>query len=195
MSSNSTLLDIINTISSIVSLRGYDGALDENGEYVDIGLKRDEGHKINDSRILDGFSVKFQNEEITICYHSDVKIKQMHEKSFETDVEEMIDKVASFLKKEYKSMKGSALSLTPIKDSFDVLIQSTSSVRSWIQAQKRFTVGGLPKMDSIKGESRDSVDKKFQDFIKLGGWKGKKRPENEDKKVKNLNKREDIQNI
>ena len=49
-----TTLEIINGISQVLSKK-YDGALDENDEPIKIGLKREEGDPILDSRIMDGF--------------------------------------------------------------------------------------------------------------------------------------------
>ena len=42
-----TTLEIVNGISQVLA-NTYDGALDENGEPVKIGLKREEGHPILD---------------------------------------------------------------------------------------------------------------------------------------------------
>ena len=45
-----TILDIARGISQVVA-NTYDGALDEKGEPIKIGLKREEGDPINDSRV------------------------------------------------------------------------------------------------------------------------------------------------
>ena len=42
-----TTLEIIRGISQAAA-NGYDGALDDNGERISIGLKRDEGDPITD---------------------------------------------------------------------------------------------------------------------------------------------------
>jgi hypothetical protein len=46
-----TTLEIINGISQALA-RGYDGALDEDGNPVKIGLHREEGEPLLDSRRL-----------------------------------------------------------------------------------------------------------------------------------------------
>ena len=58
-----SVLEIVNGISQVMA-NAYDGATDENGEPIKIGLKREEGHPINDSRVMDGFKVKLYPGQI-----------------------------------------------------------------------------------------------------------------------------------
>jgi len=51
------ILEIVRAISNIVSELGYDGARMKDGSPVEIGLKREEGCPIVDSRVMDGFKV------------------------------------------------------------------------------------------------------------------------------------------
>ena len=96
-----SVLEIVNGISQVLA-NSYDGATDEDGEPVKIGLKREEGHPINDSRVMDGFSVKMYPGKICIHYHAEIKLKDLHKNDFESDIEEMIEQIAKFLKKEFK---------------------------------------------------------------------------------------------
>ena len=48
-----TTLEIINGISQVLA-NSYDGALDESGEPVKIGLRREEGNPLIDHRVIDG---------------------------------------------------------------------------------------------------------------------------------------------
>jgi hypothetical protein len=105
-----TTLEIINGISQIVA-NTYDGAHDESGEPIKIGLKREEGHPLLDSRVMDGFKVSFYDDRICIHYHSEVKLKDIYSGTFEQDTEAMIDQIAKFIKKEYKKVTGNALTL------------------------------------------------------------------------------------
>ena len=50
----------------------YDGALDDNGERVDLGLKRDEGHPVFDSRTMDGFKIKLSGNHCIINTSSSI---------------------------------------------------------------------------------------------------------------------------
>ena len=68
-----TTLEIINGISQVLS-KGYDGALDENDEPLKVGLKREEGNPLVDSRVIDGFGVKFESGNcLCITYSSEIK--------------------------------------------------------------------------------------------------------------------------
>ena len=51
------VIDIVKGIS-VAAGNAYDGAKDENGEDLKIGLKREEGNPNIDRRRMDGFGVK-----------------------------------------------------------------------------------------------------------------------------------------
>ena len=164
-----SVLEIINGISQVMA-NTYDGATDENGEPIKIGLKREEGHPINDSRVMDGFKVKMYPGQIAIHYHAEVKLKDIYDSGFESEIDSMIGEIAKFLKKEYKKITGSALNLKPTGE-VKITAQSTSKVRNWIEAQRYFDCSGLKGLDKIKGPSEDSLEVGFKDFLSQGGWK------------------------
>ena len=164
-----TTLEIVRGISQVLA-NSHDGALDDEGEPIKIGLKREEGHPILDSRVMDGFKVKLYPDQICIHYHAEVKLKEVYSSTFEDDIEDMIDQIAKYLKKEYKKITGSALKLTA-EGEVESVVQSTSRVRSWVQAYRYYKLGGVGKPDPIKGESKDSVDANFKSFLDQGGWK------------------------
>ena len=177
-------LDILQGIAQAAA-NAYDGALDDKGEPIKIGLRREEGHLINDSRMLDGFKVRFLGNNLCIEYQSEIKLKEVYSNSFESDVEDVVENVASYLKKEYKRVTGSSLSLTAHKDyEFNVQVQKTSNVRSWVQAQKYYKVGGLDGVEDHAGSTKDdlsrSLDGDFKKFLDQGGWG--KRPKNDKRK-------------
>ena len=60
-----TTLEIIRGISQAAA-NAYDGARDENGDPISIGLKREEGDPITDSRIMDGFGVRLHGDLLKI---------------------------------------------------------------------------------------------------------------------------------
>ena len=100
-----TTLDIVRGISQVLA-NSHDGALDEEGEPIKIGLKREEGDPIKDSRVMDGFSCRFHGNQICISYQSECRLKDVHANSFESDTEQKIEDIAKFLKKEYKKLTG-----------------------------------------------------------------------------------------
>jgi len=164
-----TTLEIINGISQVLA-NSHDGALDDKGEPIKVGLKREEGHPIYDSRVMDGFKVKLYPDKICIHYHSELKLKEVYSGHFEKDLEDMINQIAKFIKKEYKKITGNALSLTA-EDEVEAIVQNTSRVRVWVQAYRYYKLGGADKSDPIAGESKDSVDASFKSFLDQGGWK------------------------
>ena len=100
-----------------------------------------------------------------------MKIKDVYAKGFENDLEQMINDIAKFIKKEYKKITGSTLSLKKVGE-LDAIVQNTSRVRSWVQAKCYYDIGGVDA-EAVNGGSEDSVDAKFKSFLDQGGW-GKK---------------------
>ena len=122
---------------------------------------------------MDGFKISLYGTQLCIHYHAEIDLKDTHDKNFESDLEQMIADIAKFIKKEYKKITGSALSLKSVGD-VDAIVQNTSRVRTWVQAKQYFDIGGIDSdTEAIGGESKDSVDAKFKSFLDQGGW-GKK---------------------
>ena len=84
-----SVLDIINGISQAAA-NAYDGSHDErytaDGEARKVGLKREEGDPILDSRVMDGFNVRFYGNMMCLTYMSEVQLKKVHQNGFEDDV-------------------------------------------------------------------------------------------------------------
>ena len=166
-----TTMEIVRGISQVMA-NSHDGALDDKGDPIKVGLKREEGHPINDSRVMDGFKVSFYGgNQLCIHYHSELKLKDVYDKGFESDLEQMIEDIASFIKKEYKKITGDTLSLKKVGE-MDAIVQNTSRIRTWVQAKCYYDIGGIDA-DPILGESEDSVDAKFKSFLEQGGWEKK----------------------
>jgi len=175
-----TTMEIVRGISQIMA-NSHDGATDENGELIKIGLKREEGHPVYDSRVMDGFKVSFYGNQICIHYHSELKLKDVYANGFESDLEQMIEDIASFIKKEYKKITGDSLSLTKTGE-LDAIVQNTSRIRTWVQAKCYYDIGGLG--DSTEGSNADSEDRLEDSFRKfLAQDAGDKRPSNDKTKA------------
>ena len=172
-----TISDVINGISQALS-NNYDGAADENGEPVKSGLKREDGNPILDSRVIDGFNARIQGDTLILTYSLETKIKEVHDSSFESDIESTISDLTKHLKKEYKSATGSALQLT--KDGeVDILVQYISKIRTSVTAVQKFKLtSGL-----LEEEPERKLDDTFKKFLELGG--NAKRPQNDKSKSDN----------
>ena len=176
MSSNT--LEIIQGLAQAAA-HAYDGAHDKryshDGQERKIGLKREEGHPIIDSRVIDGFKIKFAADSICIHYQSDVKLKEVYAGGFEQEMERMINEIKKYLQREYKAITGKSITLTAPKDSeVQILVQSSSRVRSFVQAHKWFKISKIDA-EPILSPSEDRTDKAIRDFLSLSS---KKKPKN-----------------
>lgn len=158
-----TTLEIINGISQVLS-NSYDGALDESGEPVKIGLRREEGDPLIDHRVMDGFSACIVGNRLHIKYHAEIPLKEVHSNDFEGEMESMIEKVKSFIQKEFRKVTKSSLSLSDPSE-VDVLVEYLSRIRTSVKAKKCYAIGSIPE------EPVKEVDPAFENFTKLGGLK------------------------
>ena len=158
-----TTLEIINGISQVLA-NSYDGALDESGEPVKIGLRREEGNPLIDHRIMDGFGAHILGDRLHIKYHSEIPLKEVHSNGFESEMESMVEKVKAFLQKEFKKVTKSSLSLTDPSE-VDVLVEYISRIRVSVKVHKCFKIGGMAQ------EPQKEVHEEFENFAKLGGLK------------------------
>ena len=180
-------LEIIRGLAQAAS-NAYDGGHMENysldGRARATGLKREEGLPLLDKRVIDGFKVKFYGDSMIINYQSDVMMRDLKDKGFENEILRTINEVKKFLQKEYKAITGNSVTLTA-KGEPKILVQTTSNVRTFVQAYQHYKIGGL-KMDQIlapsEGSTRD-ITKKFLEMAKA------KRPENESIKASDNQKK------
>jgi len=172
----SNISDIVKGINQAAA-NAYDGATDEEGEPLDLGLQRDKSTPINDKRVMDGFGVTFSGNTLKINYTSEVHTPDVKENKLKTTIEENIEEVAKFLKKEYKKITGEALRLKKIGSLNMGNVQTTSRVRSFVQAHCEYEIQGVDKEDLANPKPRD-VDSAVRSFLELG--KNSKRPENEE---------------
>ncbi len=175
-----TVLEIIRGLSQAAA-NAYDGYDLEQ----EIGLKREEGHPVLDSRVIDGFRVRFSGKNLIVTYQSEMRLDELHPRNrFENEVEQKFADIVKFLKKEYKNVTKESINLKPVGDA-DIFVESTSRVRSWVQATKQYEIPALKDVVPNRRISiRDidkSYEKQFKDFLEIEGGK---RPSN-DKASKN----------
>ena len=167
------MFDIVRGISQAVS-NTHDGAIDENGDPVTIGLRREEGVPILDKRIQDGFNVSYHGDMLCIHYHSEVMLKEVHDNKFETNIESTIESIASFIKKEYRKITKESLTLSKEGD-LDVQVQSASRIRSWVTAKCYYKIGSYGDGADRVGEPEEyKIEKTFKDFLAQGADDAKK---------------------
>ncbi len=160
------MLEIVQGLAQAAA-NSYDGAHDKrfshDGEERKVGLRREEGCAIMDSRVIDGFNVKFHGDMMCISYQSDIKLKEVYSGGFEQEMEATINDVKNFLQKEYKKVTKKSVSLKKEGD-IEVMVQSTSRVRSFVQAKQMFKINGL-EMDPILAPSESKEDNVIKEWI------------------------------
>ena len=164
-----TVYDIIKGISQAAA-NAYDGAQYENlsadGKTREAGLKREMGDPIVDSRVMDGFGVKFHGDQLLITYQSEIPIKEFHNSKYDEEVEQTYSDIVKFLKKEYKAVTGESLSLTAVGPA-DIHLQNMSRVRSWAQATKAYKIGNMDGVVPVEDQSEDRLEANFRKFLEL----------------------------
>jgi len=179
-----TVYEIIQGINQAAANGAWDGAHEESlqadGRARSAGLKRENGHYINDRRVMDGFGVKFHGPILRINYQAETRIKEVKDNNFENEVASQIAEIAKFLKKEYKAITGDSLTLTKEGEPH-VLVQRISNYRTDVQAHCDYRIGGLTEVDDVKGSSSDErLDSAIKDWLALGPKN--KRPKNDSRK-------------
>ena len=167
-----TVLDIITGISQAAA-NAYDGSHDErytaDGEKRSAGLRREEGDPVLDSREIDGFKIRFEGDKLRILYHTEMKLKETHDRNnFENNISATVNDVANYLKKEYKKVTGNTLTLTKEGD-VDINVQHISNVRSSCQANCVYKIGGLDGVEPLHaGSDKDRLDNAVKKWLSLG---------------------------
>ena len=164
-----TTLEIINGISQVLS-NTYDGALDESGEPIKIGLRREEGNPLIDHRIIDGFGAHISGNRLHIKYHAEIPLKEVHSNGFEGEMESMVEKIKSFIQKEYNKVTKSSLSLSDPSE-VDVLVEYVSRIRCSVKVHKCYAIGGAQAEANDPESSERPTDPAFEKMVKLGGLK------------------------
>ena len=167
-----TVYEIIQGINQAAANGAWDGAHEESlqadGKARDAGLKRQDGHYINDRRVMDGFGVKFHGPILRLTYQAETRIKEVKNNNFEDEVVGQIAEIVKFLKKEYKAITGDTLTLTKEGDP-KILVQRISNYRTDVQAHCDYRIGGLTDVVEVNGgSSEDRLEGAIKDWLAQG---------------------------
>ena len=179
-----SVYEIIQGINQAAANAGYDGAHEESlqadARARTAGLKREDGHYINDRRVMDGFGVKFIGPILRLTYQAETRIKEVQDNNFENEIEGRLAEIISFLKKEYKAITGNTLALTKEGDSH-ILVQRISNYRTDVQAHCDYRIGGLTETVEVnQGSDKDRLEGAIKDWLSLGP--AARRPKNDTRK-------------
>jgi len=167
-----TTLEIIQGINQAAA-NAYDGAHDERfvtGDAKEIGLNRETGDPIIDSRVSDGFGIKIIGDKLQINYEANVRLKDVYSGGFEEECDRKLVAIADFLKKEFKVITGKSLSLTA-EGECKCIVQHTSRVRTFVMAHRLFKIGGMQGVETLGEGITNPMDVKYQKFLKEGSFK------------------------
>jgi hypothetical protein len=169
-----SVLEIVKGLNQAAA-NAYDGYknMDET-----VGLTREEGDPIIDSRIMDGFRVRFAAQSMIVTYQGDIMMKEVHPRSqFENEIEQKFGDIVKFLKKEYKKITKESVTLSEVSPA-DILVQSTSRIRNWVQATKQYHIGGLDGVDTLGKTSEEKLSDNIKKFMEKTSKKAPK-PQND----------------
>jgi hypothetical protein len=176
---NSEMLEVVQVLAQAVSDIKYNGH-DERYAYDGIarpaGLKREEGDIILDKRTNDGFSVRFMGHMMCIMYQSDIQLKEIYGGGFENEMQLRINDVKKSIQKEYKRATGNSVTLTATAEP-DIMAQSVSRVRSFVQAVQHFKISGIKENEYDGSSEKRTIEDSFKKFLELNN--GNKRPSND----------------
>jgi len=181
-----TVYDIIKGINQAAA-NAYDGSHDKrfvvDGEDKLTGLKREEGCPLNDSRVIDGFKVRVAGPKLIVTYQSELPLKSFHNDKLDSEIEQTYADIIKFLKKEYKKITGDTLTLSA-DGPCDVLLQNMSRIRTWCQAKKVYTIGGMKDAEAVgtnsPGDAEEKLRSAVEKWLQTGKAKysGAKKPSN-----------------
>jgi len=181
-----TVYEIIKGLNQAAA-NAYDGSQYEkyaaDGKARDCGLNREKGDAVLDSRVIDGFNVRIAGPKLIVTYQTELRMKEFHNSKLDEEIERVYKGIIKFLKKEYKAITGNTIALTP-DDPAEILVQNMSKIRTWAEAKKVYTIGGLKDVKDIEEENLSTSDEKLRSaiekFLAIGKdtYPGAKKPSN-----------------
>ena len=78
----------------------------------EIGLRREEGCPIMDSRTIDGFKVRIAGNHLIVSYSIEQRLSDVYAQKLEQEMEAIIAQCVNYLKNEYRKIAGKNLKLT-----------------------------------------------------------------------------------
>tara|TARA_Y100000592_G_scaffold69401_1_gene107966 strand:- start:12826 stop:13389 length:564 start_codon:yes stop_codon:yes gene_type:complete len=174
------LLDVIRGLGQAAA-NSYDGALDEDGNPIEIGLKREDKNMYK-RNMADGFKVKFAGQQMVVTYHCEALLREVHPMNqYVNKIEGVYGDIIKHLKKEYRRITGSSVTLKPVAEA-KVSFQSSSRVRSWVQASKAYQiVAEAGNTEEVGKSSDEKLEDNIKKFLELSTEKrspNDKAPEN-----------------
>lgn len=180
-------MEIIQGLSQVAA-NSYDGASEEDGSRKMMGLKRDEEVPLTDKRVVDGFKMRLHHgNKLCVSYTTEVLLSDIAAKGkYEDNLLQDVADVVSYIKKEFRKVTGSSLSLKEIKDMEpEFHFMQTSRVRTEVKVTCHYEVGGLEDPSEEKDTFREKALKGMEKWLSLSS---DKRPQNDKRKPEKKDK-------
>lgn len=170
-----TTLEIVRGLHQAAA-NAYDGSHNKkyslDGEERKVGLRREDGDPLIDSRVMDGFFIKIMGNKLCVYYQTDVKLEQMSDPKFKNQVADIMGDIVSFLKKEYRAVTKSSISLKAVGD-VKINGQHISRIRNLITAYQEFEITSMKDVAPVGERSEDPTRDVVRKFLALGKDKGR----------------------
>tara|TARA_R110001583_G_scaffold53210_25_gene164441 strand:- start:110 stop:664 length:555 start_codon:yes stop_codon:yes gene_type:complete len=159
----------------------YDGAVNDKGEPLKMGLKRDDLLSTN-RKYIDGGKFRFAGNKIIVSYEAQTRLKDIYKdgiNGFQNEVDQMIQNLVNQLKKNYKSIANKSITLTPEGDGAKVDVAYVSRTRTIVTAMRAYEIGGLSEVVAATGAevNKHEMSDAYRKFLEQGGFG--ERPKND----------------
>lgn len=171
-------MEVIQGISQIMA-NTYDGAKDEKGNPIKVGLRREENKDFRscDCRFLDGFRARVTHYAdskdsfpcLIISYQSEVKLQEAHNPKLAEEVQDYIGEALKYLKKEFKKITKKELSVEKHGE-MKMLVEELSKVRTQVTAVCHYKISDID-MAKLEDEKETKRAAAFEKWLALGGLK------------------------
>jgi hypothetical protein len=165
----------------------YDGAKDKDGKALKTGLDRD--NELLDPRTMrtiDGFTVKVCGpKQLCVTYHLQMMAKHKLaalENKLEEEIEDRIQEIVAYLKKEFKNVTGSTLSLK-MKGKIQYEVEAVSMVRTNLKGMCNYEITTGEEVETEEKQTKE-LDKEVEKFLAVDKDKfpGVKKAQNDTRK-------------
>ena len=173
-------LEIIKDLSQAAG-NLYDGAVDDKGDPIKMGLKRDDLPSTN-RKYIDGGKIRFAGDKIIVNYEAEIRLQDVYKNGingFQNEMNDMIQNLVKQLKKNYKAIAGKSITLTPEGDDANVRVDYVSRYRTLVLASRQYKISGLSEVMSATNDdtNKREISDAYRKFLEQGGFG--KRPKND----------------
>lgn len=162
----------------------YDGSQSEryalDGDPRKIGLVREDGDPLLDSRVVDGFKIKIMGNRLYLTYQVDVKMNEFHDAKFKNEIADRIDSIKSYLIKEYKKVTKGSVSLKE-EGNLEIRVDPISRIRNSVYAKQCYVINNMKDVVPVGQRTGDPTRDITKKFLAMGRQDAKK-PVNDTRK-------------